>query len=497
MIPPRHPAASTRCFVIALATMAAPLHGQETPDGAPIVVGDDEEWEVLHLYGIDAALELEWRRNVDSVEPANGSKRTDREDRLRPILELRTDGFIGQPDLLEFDLGGRFWPEQRWLSLDSTGQTEHINQTLWEWDVSGAFIKESVLPVTVYTRQNFSDVDRQFGGSLENRFRETGVRLSLRNSVVPTNVQLFQRDIEQRDLAAGTDFNIDQKTLRADGRVERAANQRLAWSIVHDDVDESGDLRVPQSFRRFEGKLQHAFDFGEDLEHTLRTNVRLFDEKGFRDFSQLRIAPRLRLRHSADLQSWYDYTYQRDDFRDQDQRFNEFTANVQHQLFDSLTTIANAGWNRFRITTDDFDSDEIFGRVDFNYVKEAGARADPGGPGPRHQPGRPERSRHPGAGYGSGLRLQPRRPDRHQRAQRRGVVALHHRRAGRHRLQRGHRLRGDRVSRSRRDPPHRRRQHRARPGGANRLRDRTRAGRDHRHEVVQRGLPLLLHREPS
>jgi hypothetical protein len=311
---------------------------QAEVDGGPIVVGTERDFEVLHLYGLEAAVEFEWRRNVDSVEPAGGSRRTDREDRLREILELRTEGFIGHPELLELDLGGRFWPEQRWLNLDSAGESERVNQTLLDWDVSGQFIKESKLPFTVYSRQNITDVDRQFGGTLENRFRESGVRLNLRSAVVPTNFQVFDRRIEQRDPTAGQDFTIDQKTIRADGRIELGAAQRLAWDILHDDIDESGDLRQALSFQRVEGNLAHAVDFGEADQNTLRTRVRYYDESGDREFRQLRVDPRLRLRHTEDLLSWYDYSYERNDRPLQQQRANRFNANVQYQLFDSLTT---------------------------------------------------------------------------------------------------------------------------------------------------------------
>ncbi|MHC4908326.1 MAG: hypothetical protein ACYTF9_01210 [Planctomycetota bacterium] len=333
----RHLGAMATCAVtlLVLPGVASP---QAEVDGGPIVVGTERDFEVLHLYGLEAAVEFEWRRNVDSVEPAGGSRRTDREDRLREILELRTEGFIGHPELLELDLGGRFWPEQRWLNLDSAGESERVNQTLLDWDVSGQFIKESKLPFTVYSRQNITDVDRQFGGTLENRFRESGVRLNLRSAVVPTNFQVFDRRIEQRDPTAGQDFTIDQKTIRADGRIELGAAQRLAWDILHDDIDESGDLRQALSFQRVEGNLAHAVDFGEADQNTLRTRVRYYDESGDREFRQLRVDPRLRLRHTEDLLSWYDYSYERNDRPLQQQRANRFNANVQYQLFDSLTT---------------------------------------------------------------------------------------------------------------------------------------------------------------
>ena len=52
----------------------------------------------------DAALEFEWRRNADEVDPSGGPDQRQELDRLRQILEMRTSGFVAHPNLLEFDL---------------------------------------------------------------------------------------------------------------------------------------------------------------------------------------------------------------------------------------------------------------------------------------------------------------------------------------------------------------------------------------------------------
>jgi hypothetical protein len=353
-----------------LASIPVLVHGHvlaQAPPGDPLIVSPRPELEPIRLYGVDAALELEWRRNVDRRD--NGESERDREDRLREILDLRTSGFIGHPNLLELDLGGRLWFEQRWLDQEGSDGTERVDQTLFDWDASGLFLSQSRLPFTIYSRQNTSDIDRQFGGTLENRFRETGARVNFRDPVIPTNLQIFRREIEQRDVVLGQDFDIDQDTIQADGRIELGQTQRMAWDVQYDDVEESGDLRTTQDFERFEANATHTIEFGDTQQNFLRTRLRFFDETGDRDFQQIRIDPRLRFRHSATLTSWYDYSFERNDRPQQEQRSHRPTANFQHQLFESLTTIGTLGYNRLEITTDDFESDEIFGRVDMEYLK--------------------------------------------------------------------------------------------------------------------------------
>ena len=342
---------------------------QPAPDDGPLVISPELDLEPIYFYGVDTALELEWRRNDDSVERSDGSEERGTQDRLREIFELRTEGFIGHPNLVEFDIGGRVWLEQNWLDFTGSPNT-FINQILYEWDVNAFLIQETRLPVTLYTRQNVSDIDRQFGGSLENTFRETGARINFVDDVLPTSVQLFRRRIEQQDNDLGRDFNIDQDTVQADGRIVFGQAHRIAWDAKYDDIDQSGDLRVPQSFNRFEANATHMLSFGLEEQSTFRTQFRFFDETGFRDLRQIRVEPRLRLWHSEDLISWYDYSYGQDDLEDQEQWFHRGSANVQYQLFDSLTTIGNVGVDFFGIPTEDFNSNEVYGRVDLQYLKE-------------------------------------------------------------------------------------------------------------------------------
>lgn len=355
--------------LLALLPAFTPLRAQ-AQDGEPIVLSPQPPLEWFHFYDLDLALELEWRANITERDSATLPSTRDVQNRVREILDARTTGFVGHPNLLELDLGGRFWFEQLWQDFDSTGTDQFIGQTLLNWDVSGLLIKESSFPITIYSRQNTTTIDQQFGGSLENTFSETGGRVNLRDQVFPTNFQVFYRKILQDNPAAAQDFKLDQFTVQADGRVEMSQDQRLAWDLKWDNVHQTGNLFVPNSFNRLEGNATHTFEFGEQDRNILRTQLRVFNETGQLDFTQIRLDPRLRLVHSDDLNSWYDYTFEYDQRTGQEQLVNRGTANVQYQLFDSLMIIGNAGFNLLDIPTQDFDSAEIFGRGDVQYTKE-------------------------------------------------------------------------------------------------------------------------------
>ncbi|MHC4776326.1 MAG: hypothetical protein ACYTBR_13825, partial [Planctomycetota bacterium] len=275
-----------------------------------VVVSPRPELKWLHFHEIDVALELEWRRDVDEVDRAVGGEVRDVQDRFREVLELGTRGFAGHPNLLQLDLSGRFRLTQRLLDLDSTGTNETVDEFLLEYDFSGLFLAEQKFPVLVYSRRNQSDIDRVFGGSLEQTWTQTGAQLTVRDDRFPTNIQVYTRELEQNDSSLNQDFILDQNSLEADGRVELGASQSLWWDFTYDDVDQSGDLRATQSFERIEGNLTHTLDFGDTDQHQLRSVLRLFDLSGDIDHEQFLFTERLRLRPNDDLLTWFDYRFE-------------------------------------------------------------------------------------------------------------------------------------------------------------------------------------------
>ena len=71
---------------LALAASVAGSAAAQSTDDGPVVVGPREDLEPLSFTDIDVALELEWRRDVDEVDPRNGPRRRTDQDRLREIL---------------------------------------------------------------------------------------------------------------------------------------------------------------------------------------------------------------------------------------------------------------------------------------------------------------------------------------------------------------------------------------------------------------------------
>jgi hypothetical protein len=359
------------CRRAAAAVAAAQLACAAAAQQEQEIISSRPQLQWMSLSDIQAAISLEWRRDVDDHESIGGADEHDIQDRVWEILELSGKGYIGHPNILEFGAGGRFWLTQRWLEQQAPATKEYVGESLLDWDLSALILQQQVAPITVYTRRTTDDIDRPFAGTLENTITQSGVRMNVRSNRFPTTVEVYARQETQTDPFVGQDFNIDQYSAVADGRIEIDSSQYMWWNFSYDDVNESGQLQVPQSFERTTGDVTHTFNFGEDQRNELRSEISLYDQTGSGAYRQLRLFERLRLNHSPKLTSWYDVILENIDRPGLDGYTERASANVRHQLFDSLTTFARAGAVFNQIPSDNFTSDLFFTEVDFDYIKKA------------------------------------------------------------------------------------------------------------------------------
>lgn len=352
---------------LALAPLSASL-GQD--DFGPTVINPQQELDWFHLEDVRLAFVFDYRGEIDDVDPQIGPGTRDIEHRFREILEIETESFIGHPNLLELDASGRFGLTQRIFDFDSgEGGSDTTHETLLEYDIQALFLKKQDVPFTLYTRRTDQDVGRQFGGSLESVTEEHGVRAQLRSDEFPTFFTYFHRTRDEDDPTFDASFNLKQDTVLIDGQIDTDVIRDLAWDYEFTDVDETGENRSTQSFQRHEFNLLHTLYFGEDDRNSLRSTFRYYDETGDIEFNQIRVNETLRFRPSIKLTHWYDFIGEWNERETQEQNLLRGSANVRHQLFESLTTIAQVGALQLEIPTDDFTSEQYFGDASLEYTK--------------------------------------------------------------------------------------------------------------------------------
>lgn len=339
-------------------------------DEGPVIVGVQQQWEGIKFEPLRFTLDFLGRVERNTITGPNGEKRKDNVDEVRGLLTAATGGFIGHPNLLEFRLAGSFGLDQQFIKSDSANRDEDPLQTLYEYDINILLLKQSTAPTTLYTRRNESFLQRQFSDSIRASVSETGIITILRSDLIPSTFQYYHRQEDQTSQINPTDFSLTQDTFEWDGQFRPDDSQTLNWEYAFNAIDTSGEQRQSNSLIRQTGLAVHSIDFGEEKQHNLNSSVFFFSETGNFPLNQVRLEERLRLRHTRQLESLYNYTFNWNENGNTDQFFNNLLAGVRHQTFDSLLTSANVGFNSIDIQPDSFQSYRGYGDLRLDYDKQ-------------------------------------------------------------------------------------------------------------------------------
>jgi hypothetical protein len=146
--------------------------------------------------------------------------------------------------------------------------------------------------------------------------------------------------------------------------------QTLTVDYSFDNLDERGQLRRANSRERHDGQVEHLWRFGKDRVNDMRSNLIYYNETGLFPLDRIRLLESLRVRPTRKFELRGDYLFDQQKRTDSRQRFHRATGGFRHQLFESLTTNAEAGASHFHVREDDFQSDQYFGQASFDYIKE-------------------------------------------------------------------------------------------------------------------------------
>ncbi|MFT5424503.1 MAG: hypothetical protein ACI89L_002298 [Phycisphaerales bacterium] len=359
----------TDAAALALATALALGVPAMAQDSEPLIIGQRERLVFFGLERVEGEAEAYWRYRLDESDPAAGPSIRDTESEFRESVSIFTEGYLGNPNLakLTLDLSLRLTQEE--IDSDSLAQSQRTSETFAEYDVSVLVLEKSDTPLTVYSRRSETLLDRQFADSLDSTTTEHGARLQLRYEAVPMQLSYFHREQVQTGRFSGTDFRLEQDTLTWQGRTRPVGGHRVWWDYSYSSVDESGQIRLPNTFDRHDAFLNHTLDFGAESRNNLRSSFRFYQETGEFPVDRLRWNEILRLRHTKHFETRYDYLFDRQERPDSTQNSYRGSAGFRHELYDSLATTGRAGASRLTLDEDNFESTEQFADLGVEYRK--------------------------------------------------------------------------------------------------------------------------------
>ena len=184
-------------FVFAACAAVTPLCAAadvQAQADEPIVIGSGDRLTGLRFDYVHFATEFLYQRVVDTSNPARGKRIRDTEDLIRETLELSTMGYVGNRNLLSFDITGSARLSQEFLQSDSLNRNERTNENLSDFDATLLFFGESKLPVTLFARRNQILFNRTFGGTLDSSITDFGARLFFQSDTLPNRIEYFHRN---------------------------------------------------------------------------------------------------------------------------------------------------------------------------------------------------------------------------------------------------------------------------------------------------------------
>ena len=261
--------------------------------------------------------------------------------------------------------------QQEDFDTESSGRNERTMENRGDFDLSALFFRRGDFPLTVYSKREQTLYNRQFGGTLDSIRTDYGAKLQIRSETLPNQFHYFHR---QQDESGSGDFNasdysLTQDTFAWNGRIKPMGGHNFWWDYTFDSIRQSGVTRPSNNFDRTTASATHTYDFGENKDSQIRSALFLYSETGDNPIDRFRWDEKIRLIHSRSFETIYDYTYDFQKRAQSTQRSHNASATFIHELFDSLITTGQAGFNLLDLPDDGFDSMEYFGNLTAEYNK--------------------------------------------------------------------------------------------------------------------------------
>lgn len=330
------------------ASAAFSLLGGERAEGEPTrtaaalgKIGLLGSWlSEIHPSGLEGEIQFgyEWNRRRTSFRGGTESRfeRMNFTEKLR----LLNRWFVFDPRLASLTTGGTIGFFQEQFSFDGKDQGEQGN--LLGYDLTGTFLQGKPYTLTAFTSRGTETLTREFASSSEVLRESSGATLTLREVVPFDSTLLVRRDRIAQDLRFGS--IVDQRE-----ELRTSASYAGTWLGEVTDLDlgyefNDVDERTFQGldYQTHEGRFAHLFYFGPYLEKSISSRWNLFQRAGTTDSTHAQANEDLRIEHTDTISTGYRYNFSLLSVQGFQTVSHAGDVNLQHRLFESLTTTLNA-----------------------------------------------------------------------------------------------------------------------------------------------------------
>jgi hypothetical protein len=339
--------------------------GLADDQGGPMVIGGVESPPVFHLDMPSGNFNFYFLDEHDTNQQQGVTTGTT-DNRYQETINLLSNAYVLSPNLIDFNLGGTFGLQQE--SFEGPGTKQYTSGLLDGWDVSGTLLREEGAPLTLYTRRTEQLITPDFSPSVDSIDTTYGGSLDIHSSSVPTQLQAYRETDTQTQAGGVTNYQLNQDVVHWHTDVIDLTNQTLAWDYTYQNTNEQEEQSPALQYESHNASLNDALYFGTQNANSLLSSASLTEQIGELAYSQFRLDENLRVQHSNDFQTHYDYTLDEDNVGGVNQLSNAVNVGFVHRLFASLTTTGDAGGS-ILTETGGSEVEQLFGRLNFDYRK--------------------------------------------------------------------------------------------------------------------------------
>ncbi len=356
-----HEAAMTRTCTIALLLLLFPLEGTLSQ---PVL-----RWGPWTLQAVSG--EVGFRGQYRQLESAfNEVEEDQRSSYLTGGIKLQTSSYLWDPDVIRIDLGGAYSPEARDEKYIAVPDRSEV-RTLKKVDLRTTFCNNR--PVTL---QGFFNYDQNyFNRELLTNVRSEnllwGGMISLNNRILPLSVTYRNTAWDQRETQTGRHFQMDQENIQV--RASRSFGSRdkneLIYSRNNYLYTYSGLHQTAHLTNRV--ALNNNIYLDSAKNYSLNSRITFYDQSGTTSFNRFEVLEGImfRLPHHLRLTANWNLFRLKDPVQELNQ--NRIRAELQHQLFKSLTSRIFAEYGKVGQQAGlSHDEQDVRGGVDLRYTKK-------------------------------------------------------------------------------------------------------------------------------
>ena len=301
-----------------------------------LLIAHAAQAQLIHLGQWDGSLEAV----ADIARLQTKTKGVDSNDfdntRLEEQLMLRNSGIaIYDPRLINLSLGGTFGFSQEWVTMDSGNASRH--GTLNGYDVFAGILQERPFALNLFANRSHSLLSRELAGRTDILTENRGLTLFANTLYVPSSLTLRHEMQDDQSQTAGVVSHRRNKRSILTYEGERG------WvdsdiDIRYELIDDTDVINPSLSYRSHDGNIAYGVDFGSELNWHLDSRLSQFHRSGTSMLTTRTLDELLRIEHSDRLRTDYRYIMLFTDAAGGKSTTHTASFNLQHQLYESLTT---------------------------------------------------------------------------------------------------------------------------------------------------------------